>query len=399
MSLSDLRRSLAHYYDAAWAKAPAPRLGREGILVLLLVIAVWAAASLPISRPASFIYEEGRNAAMAKDIVQRGHWLEPEIYGERWAEKPILLPWTTVLIAPLTGGVNEWSARWPVMLSVLLTALLIQRADAPLCQPGRLALRHGKLSVLLAAAPETHHRRAGYRRDRPFLRRLLGLVGRRGEGARRASALDRLRPDRHLALFGQGAAARGLLRLRGRGLYPAAAALGADQACTHRGLAGAGHRLGGRRLSASGSIQLAPLHAHGRAGRRRQHLYERARFIIQLALEWLPDCCCPSWRPSAGGGAAPLLSLPVVLPPFRYAGTGMALLLVWPGTGSRYAMPLTPAVCVLGAFIAQSCGVGAIGWDISPRGCWARRALSAHPASIGVPVLADQFGLSRATGR
>ena len=50
---------------ATVAAGAAPRLGREGILVLLLVIAVWAAASLPNLSTRYFIYEEGRNAAMA----------------------------------------------------------------------------------------------------------------------------------------------------------------------------------------------------------------------------------------------------------------------------------------------------------------------------------------------
>jgi hypothetical protein len=131
------------------------------------------------------------------------------------------------------------------------------------------------------------------------------------------------------------------------------------------------------------------------------YLYERARFIIQLALEWLPNSlllpflATKRWRRSI-----PLLSLPVVFPLLCYACTGMALLLVWPGTGSRYAMPLTPAACVLGAFVAQE--------------LWRRRhwlgyltsgmlgALVLYQlilASIGVPLFADQFGLSRGTGQ
>jgi 4-amino-4-deoxy-L-arabinose transferase and related glycosyltransferases of PMT family len=137
---------------------------------------------------------------------------------------------------------------------------------------------------------------------------------------------------------------------------------------------------------------------HGSAA---NYLYERARFIIQLALEWLPTTlllpflATRRWRRSV-----PLLSLPVVFPLLCYACTGMALLLVWPGTGSRYAMPLTPAACVLAAFVAQE--------------LWRRRhwlgyltsgmlgALVLYQlllVSIGVPVFADQFGLSRATGQ
>ena len=76
---------------------------------------VWAIASLPNLSTRAFIYEEGRNAAIARDITVRGDWLEPAIYGTRWAEKPALLPWATAAIAPLTGGVNEWSVRWPVI--------------------------------------------------------------------------------------------------------------------------------------------------------------------------------------------------------------------------------------------------------------------------------------------
>ena len=64
------------------------------------------------------------------------------------------------------------------------------------------------------------------------------------------------------------------------------------------------------------------------------YLEERARFVIQLALEWLPmTLLLPFLAKRRWRQGIPLLSLPVVFPLLCYLCTGMALLLVWPGTG------------------------------------------------------------------
>ncbi|MGH7359865.1 MAG: ArnT family glycosyltransferase, partial [Candidatus Rokuibacteriota bacterium] len=91
------------------------------------VVLVWAVISLPNLSVRSFIWEEGNNAAMARDMLARGDLLEPEIFGLRWAEKPTLLVWLVAGLARVTGGVDEWSTRLPSMLAVLATALLVQR--------------------------------------------------------------------------------------------------------------------------------------------------------------------------------------------------------------------------------------------------------------------------------
>jgi 4-amino-4-deoxy-L-arabinose transferase-like glycosyltransferase len=403
LSLSDLRRSFVHYYDAAWAKPAAPRLGREGVLVLLLVLAVWAAASLPNLSMRSFIYEEGRNAAMAKDIVQRGHWLEPEIYGERWAEKPILLPWTTVLIAPLTGGVNEWSARWAVMLSVLLTALLIQRLTRRYASLGASLFATGSflfcsllLQKLTIAEPDTVVTGLSF---------AAFYVWWDGEEKGRVSALRWIacalivtllslaKGPQPAGFFVFGVGVYILLRRRWEQIW-GIALTAVLPALVNIGWAAAVYQPRDqynwlRYMRMDGQDSAA------------NYLYERARFIIQLALEWLPTTlllpflATKRWRRSI-----PLLSLPVVFPLLCYACTGMALLLVWPGTGSRYAMPLTPAVCVLGAFVAQELWRRRhwLGYVTS----WMLSALVLYQlllASIGVPLFADQFGLSRGTGQ
>ena len=100
------------------------------------VILVWALAVLPSLSVRSFIWEEGTNAELARDILVHGNLLEPSIYGVRWAEKPSLLPWLIAGVARLSGEVNELLARLPAMLAVLAAALLVlsitrRRASTP----------------------------------------------------------------------------------------------------------------------------------------------------------------------------------------------------------------------------------------------------------------------------
>src|ERR1700733_4820752 len=103
----------------------ASHLRRPGAVPLLIVV-LWACAVLPNLSLRAFIYEEGTNAEIARDILMRGDFLQPYVYGIRWHEKPSLLSWLIAGFATVTGGVNEWSARLPTMLSVLITALMVQ---------------------------------------------------------------------------------------------------------------------------------------------------------------------------------------------------------------------------------------------------------------------------------
>jgi hypothetical protein len=61
-------------------------------VVPLLIILFWACAVLPNLTVRSFIWEEGTNAEIARDVLAHGHFIEPFVYGIRWHEKPSLLP-------------------------------------------------------------------------------------------------------------------------------------------------------------------------------------------------------------------------------------------------------------------------------------------------------------------
>jgi 4-amino-4-deoxy-L-arabinose transferase-like glycosyltransferase len=94
-------------------------------LAMVILISAFALAVLPNLTVRSFIWEEGRNAELARDILVRGHLITPSIYGERWALNPALLPCMIAGVAYLTGEVNEWSARLPAIAAVLITALVV----------------------------------------------------------------------------------------------------------------------------------------------------------------------------------------------------------------------------------------------------------------------------------
>ena len=51
---------------------------------LFLIVLVWACATLPNLSVRSFIYEEGTNAEIAKDVLAHGHFLQPIVYEVIW---------------------------------------------------------------------------------------------------------------------------------------------------------------------------------------------------------------------------------------------------------------------------------------------------------------------------
>ena len=105
-------------------RAVAQCLRNERVFVPVLICIVWAVMVLPHLSVRSFIWEEGTNAENARYMLAHGEFIRLTVYGTRWVERPSLLPLVIAGIAKLTG-VNEWSARLPAMISVLLTTMLI----------------------------------------------------------------------------------------------------------------------------------------------------------------------------------------------------------------------------------------------------------------------------------
>jgi 4-amino-4-deoxy-L-arabinose transferase-like glycosyltransferase len=94
---------------------------------VLWVIGIFIVQAIPATIERASNLEEGRIIALARGAMQDGHWLTPFVYGERFAERPVLLSWISALVGEVTGGVTLWSLRMPHLAFFLAGALLIYR--------------------------------------------------------------------------------------------------------------------------------------------------------------------------------------------------------------------------------------------------------------------------------
>jgi 4-amino-4-deoxy-L-arabinose transferase-like glycosyltransferase len=88
-----------------------------------LVIACWAAIYLPGLGSLEIKGEEGRRILPAITMLDSGNYLVPQVGSEPYFRKPPLVNWLVAASFKLTGIRNEWTARLPSVLCVLLVAL------------------------------------------------------------------------------------------------------------------------------------------------------------------------------------------------------------------------------------------------------------------------------------
>jgi len=93
---------------------------------ILWVIGLFIVQAIPATIVRASNLEEGRIIAIARGAIEGGHSLTPYIYGERFAERPVLLSWISALFSEVTSGdVSLWSLRIPHLGFFLAGALLI----------------------------------------------------------------------------------------------------------------------------------------------------------------------------------------------------------------------------------------------------------------------------------
>src|SRR5438045_9795073 len=88
-----------------------------------LVIACWAAIYLPSLGSLEIKGEEGRRILPAVTMLDTGNYLVPQVGSEPYYRKPPLVNWLVAASFKLTGVRNEWTARLPSVLCVLMVAL------------------------------------------------------------------------------------------------------------------------------------------------------------------------------------------------------------------------------------------------------------------------------------
>ena len=82
--------------------------------VVMFVFPLWV--RFPLVDP-----DEGLHAAIAQEMVERGHWLTPSLLGKPFWDKPILYCWLQAASLRLLGP-NEAAVRLPGLMFGLLGA-------------------------------------------------------------------------------------------------------------------------------------------------------------------------------------------------------------------------------------------------------------------------------------
>ena len=90
---------------------------------LLLVVVVWAAIYLPALGFFEIKGEEGRRILPAVGMLESGNYLVPSVGGDPYFRKPPLINWIIAGSFKLFQVRNEWTARAPSVLCILLVAL------------------------------------------------------------------------------------------------------------------------------------------------------------------------------------------------------------------------------------------------------------------------------------
>ncbi len=95
-------------------------------LIVLLVVAAWALCSHLGKVPLLDDPNEGEYAEVAREMVETGEWISPQLNYVLFLNKPPLTYWL-VAASYLAFGVNELAARLPIALTALLIVFLVTR--------------------------------------------------------------------------------------------------------------------------------------------------------------------------------------------------------------------------------------------------------------------------------
>ena len=113
----------------------ARRLDRPALLALLIVLAI-AALYLPWLGHTDLVHEETRRAVVARNMVDSGDYLVPELAERIYLAKPPVFNWMILAASAPSGAITEFTARLPSVVSLGLLALFMvftvgRRLSAP----------------------------------------------------------------------------------------------------------------------------------------------------------------------------------------------------------------------------------------------------------------------------
>src|SRR6059036_4382837 len=105
------------------------------ISAVLIVVAVWAVIYLPALGSLAIKGEEGRRILPAIRMLETGDYIVPQVGSNPYFRKPPLVNWLVAASFKISGVRNEWTARLPSALSVLVVALAFVTVARPRLGP------------------------------------------------------------------------------------------------------------------------------------------------------------------------------------------------------------------------------------------------------------------------
>ena len=299
----------------------------------------------------SFIWEEGTYAEIARDILTSGDLFQRFIYATRWVESPSLLPWLIAGVASVTGEVNEWSARLPAMISVLITALLVARmtrryasANASLVAALSFLFSPLVLQKLTIAEPDTVVTLLSFG---TFVLWWNGEATGRVTTARWIACgcllalLTMAKGPQPAGYFVLGVGTYLVVQRKWRDLprFLICVSLPAVAIVTWGAIV---YRPGDEAVWLRyARLSTAPLAFS-------DYLAGVARLLGMMSVELVPAIILVPFAPHPWGARRAGPDVPAIAAPlWLYSAACTAALIVWPGAAARYAMPIAPALCVL----------------------------------------------------
>ncbi len=121
--------------------------GRSAIAGRLWLLAAGVMAGLELGRRVLVNNDEARFPLLARDILERGSWLLPNLNGVPYVNKPPLLAWLIALASRVEGRVTPVSAALPSALAAVATAAVVHALGREAVGP-----RAGRCAALAAIA-------------------------------------------------------------------------------------------------------------------------------------------------------------------------------------------------------------------------------------------------------
>ncbi|MGZ4985654.1 MAG: ArnT family glycosyltransferase, partial [Chthoniobacterales bacterium] len=89
-----------------------------------MIVALWGIIYLPYLGTSGLRSEEGHRVLPAVEMLNTGDFLVPHVGGQPYLRKPPLINWLVAASFKIFDAHNEWTARVPSIVAVLIVALV-----------------------------------------------------------------------------------------------------------------------------------------------------------------------------------------------------------------------------------------------------------------------------------